>query len=195
MCPAQAASLELGSALHTAEQEPRSRIVDARTARFTAAVEKDYDLVWRNLRRLGVPQAEVDDAVQEVILAFARRLDDIEPGVETGFLLVACTFVAKRVRRRIVRRQEVDDEVLNERVDARANPEQRAVQSEARARLQEILDELPYDFRCVFVLFEMEQLSKAEVAKVLGLPEGTVSSRIHRARKLFERAVQRRNKR
>jgi RNA polymerase sigma-70 factor, ECF subfamily len=166
----------------------------ARNTRLSELVRDKYSFVWRSLRRLGVPHAEVDDAVQEVFLEARRRLDDMRPGTESGFLFRACTFVAKRVRRRFARRREVSDDGLVSSADARANPEQHAVQSEAREALQLILDTMPDDYRAVFVLYEMEQLTTAEIAATLELPEGTVSSRIFRARRLFERAVQRRSK-
>src|SRR5688572_510616 len=97
--------------------DTRGHPLDDRSARLSAAIDQ-YALVWRNLRRLGVPEDHVDDAIQEVFLALAKRLEEIAPGKETGFLVVACTFVAKRVRRRLARRVEVDDEALADRVDA-----------------------------------------------------------------------------
>ncbi|MBN9167065.1 MAG: sigma-70 family RNA polymerase sigma factor [Myxococcales bacterium] len=139
--------------------------------RLSELVREKYSFVWRNLRRLGVSHAEVDDAVQEVFLTTGRRLPEIRPGAESAFLFRACEF------------------------DPRATPEQRAVQSEAHEALQQILDSMPDEYRSVFVLFEMEQLSTAEIATTLDLPPGTVSSRIFRARRFFERAVERQGKR
>lgn len=186
--PAQALQFELSSAPRTSELE-----LD-RNTRLSDLVRDKYSFVWRSLRRLGVPHADVDDAVQEVFLEARRRLDDIPRGTEAGFLFRASSFVAKRVRRRQVRRREVGDEGLDGSVDTRT-PEQHAVQSQAREALQQILQAMPDEFRDVFILFEMEQLTKAEVAAALDLPEGTVSSRIFRARRFFERAVQRQSSR
>jgi RNA polymerase sigma-70 factor (ECF subfamily) len=166
-----------------------------RNTRLTELVREKYAFVWRNLRRLGVPYGEVDDAAQEVFLTAGRRLDEIRPGTEAGFLFRASEFVAKRVRRSHARRREVGEEELAGRADPRLNPEQRAVQSEAREALQQILDAMPDEYRSAFVLFEMEQLTTAEVAATLELAEGTVSSRIFRARRFFERAIQKQSNR
>ncbi len=163
--------------------------------RLSELVRTKYSFVWRNLLRLGVPQSEIDDAAQEVFLTTGRRLTEIARGAEGGFLFRTCEFVALRVRRRLAQRREVSDDVLADSEDPRATPEQRAVQSEAREALQQILDAMPDEFRSAFVLFEMEQLSIAEIATTLELPVGTVSSRIFRARRFFERAVQRQGNR
>ncbi|AKV01110.1 RNA polymerase sigma factor RpoE [Labilithrix luteola] len=187
--PAQALQFDLSSAARSSELE-----LD-RNTRLSELVRDKYSFVWRSLRRLGVPYSDVDDAVQEVFLETSRRLDDIRRGTEAGFLFRASSFVSKRVRRRYARRREDGDEGLDGSVDTRANPEQQAVQSEAREALQQILQAMPDEYREVFILFEMEQLTKAEVAAALDLPEGTVSSRIFRARRFFERAVQRQSSR
>ena len=49
-----------------------------------------------------------------------------------------------------------------------------------------LLDQLSLDLRAVFVLFELEELSTNEIAALLGIPAGTVSSRLHRARDEFQ---------
>ncbi|OJY27858.1 MAG: hypothetical protein BGO98_42160 [Myxococcales bacterium 68-20] len=187
--PAQALQLDVAPTLAMSVRETEHR------ERLSELVREKYSFVWRNLRRLGVSHAEVDDAVQEVFLTTGRRLPEIRPGAESAFLFRACEFVALRFRRRFARRREVGDDELVRSVDPRATPEQRAVQSEAREALQQILDSMPDEYRSVFVLFEMEQLSTAEIATTLDLPPGTVSSRIFRARRFFERAVERQGKR
>lgn len=187
--PVQALQLEHAPTLDMSARETEHQ------DRLAELVRSRYAFVWRNLRRLGVPHAEVDDAVQEVFLTTGRRLPDIHPDSEGAFVLRVCEFVAMRVRRRFARRREVSDDALVDSIDPRKNPEQRAAESEAREALQAILDTMPDEYRSVFVLFEMEQLSTSEIAKTLDLPEGTVSSRIYRARRFFERAVQRQGKR
>ena len=187
--PAQALPLDYPPALPVSDGE------SDRNTRLTELVRDRYAFVWRNLRRLGVPYGEVDDAAQEVFLTAGRRLGEIRVGTEAGFLFRTCEFIALRVRRSHARRREVSDDELAGSADTRPNPEQRAAQSEAREALQQILDTMPDEYRGVFVLFEMEQLTTAEVAATLDLPEGTVSSRIFRARRFFERAVQRQSNR
>ena len=61
----------------------------------------------------------------------------------------------------------------------------------ARVLLDAILNAMPEELRTVFVLFELEQLGTPQIAELLGLPRGTVASRMRRAREDFEARVQR----
>jgi RNA polymerase sigma-70 factor (ECF subfamily) len=58
--------------------------------------------------------------------------------------------------------------------------------------LAEILDGMPLELRTVFILFELEQMTKTEISNVVGIPEGTVVSRLRRAREVFENRVKQR---
>jgi RNA polymerase sigma-70 factor (ECF subfamily) len=62
------------------------------------------------------------------------------------------------------------------------DPGDAAAGAEAQARVQEALQELSPDLRLAVVLFDIEGLPYGEIARVLEVPEGTVKSRIHRAR-------------
>jgi RNA polymerase sigma factor (sigma-70 family) len=63
--------------------------------------------------------------------------------------------------------------------------------AKARTVLDAVLAEMPVTLRSVFVLFELEQLSTVEIAELLGVPRGTVASRLRRAREDFEKRVRR----
>ena len=56
----------------------------------------------------------------------------------------------------------------------------------SRSTKQRVLNDLPMELRAVFVLYELEELTMAEIASTLGLPPGTVASRLRRSRELFE---------
>ena len=81
-------------------------------ARLRQVVEANFDALWRFLRRLGIAEADVDDAVQEVILVLARKLDQVQTGSERSFVLSTAFRVASDMRRRRKRRAEVDDAPL-----------------------------------------------------------------------------------
>lgn len=157
---------------------------EARKARFDRLVTEHYSFVWRNLRRLGVREADLDDVTQEVFLVAARNLDVIEQ--ERGYLFKTSVFAAAHARRTLRRRREVvDDQRLEFEVDRRARPDETAETNEERRRLQEILDQIPEELRVVFVLFELERLTMSEIATTLDLPAGTVASRLRRGRDMF----------
>jgi RNA polymerase sigma-70 factor (ECF subfamily) len=155
-------------------------------ARLTRVVGEHFDVLWRFLRRLGVPDGELDDTVQEVVLVLARKLELVRSGSERAFVLSVAFRVASGLRRVRRRRREVSDEELVELETSAAGPEQQLEQRRLAALLDRALGELPLELRAVFVLYELEQLTMAEIATTLALPPGTVASRLRRARQKFE---------
>jgi RNA polymerase sigma-70 factor, ECF subfamily len=159
----------------------------SREAIFRELFRAHYAFIWRQLRRLGVPEGAVDDAAQEAFVVAARRLDDIRAGSERAFLLGVARRIAADARRSGLPRNTMtsSEDLLGERADAAPDPEQALQGSRARALLDTVLDAMDDDTRAVFVLFEFEELSKGEIADVLGIPEGTAASRLRRGREEF----------
>jgi RNA polymerase sigma-70 factor, ECF subfamily len=155
-------------------------------ARFRGVFEAELDFVWRSLRRLGVPSANVDDATQEVFLVMSRRLDDIELGKERSFLFGTALRVASTARRTRARHGMHEHDAIERLVDGAPTPEATADRARARAVLDHILDAMELDLRAVFVLYELEEMTMAEIATTLDLPAGTVASRLRRARAEFD---------
>jgi RNA polymerase sigma-70 factor (ECF subfamily) len=153
-------------------------------------VDGYHDFVWRSVRRLGVPQCDAEDAVQKVFLVAAGKLAAIRNGSERSFLFQTALRVASDSRRTQRRRREVME------MDGDERPASEELSSEelldlrrARQQLDRILDEMPIDLRAIFVLFELEEMTMAEIAQLLGLPAGTVASRLRRARADFQERV------
>jgi RNA polymerase sigma-70 factor (ECF subfamily) len=174
---------------------PASRTVEIDSAsgraRLTAMVEQHHDFVWRSLRRLGVPLADVDDAAQRVFWVATRRIADIAVGSERAFLFGTALRVVSEISRSPDRRMLVDGEPGDE-PDLAPGPDVLADRSRAREVLQEILMTMPLELRTVLVLFELEQMTKTEVAELLGVPVGTAASRRRRARDEFKAQFRRR---
>jgi RNA polymerase sigma-70 factor (ECF subfamily) len=167
----------------------RSREAEARLRQI---VEGNFDFIWRSLRGLGVPAASADDAAQQVFWIASQKLGAIAPGAERSFLFATARGIASNIRRSLARGREVyDEDVMAKHMDPSPSPEQTAASREARRLLDWFLDGLPEDLRTVFMLFELEGLSMAAIAEVLGLPPGTVASRLRRAREDFDAAVKR----
>jgi RNA polymerase sigma-70 factor (ECF subfamily) len=148
-------------------------------------VADHLDFVWRSLRRFGVPQADVDDATQQVFLIANDKLSRIHPGSERSFLVGVATRVASHVRRSYHRREAAEQRLSVNPHDTTPDPEQLAQRLEARALLDKVLDGMPEELRAVFVLFELEELSIDQTASLLILPRGTVATRLRRAREVF----------
>ncbi len=159
-------------------------------ARFRALVDDQFNFVWRFLRGLGVLEANVDDAAQHVFWITALRLTGITRGSERGFLLSTARGVAANARRASARLREVaDEDALERSIDAAPTPEQAVATKQARRNLDAFLEGLPDEMRIVFVLFELEGQTMAAIAVLLGVPPGTVASRLRRARESFHAAA------
>lgn len=157
---------------------------------FDQYVEDNIDFLARYLRRVGVPPSELDDAIQEVLWVVHRRWAEVEQGKERAFLVAVATRVATHEYRARKRRWRTQSEFSEQAQSAtELTPERLAAVAETRERLQRIVNQLPMDLRIVFALFELEQLTAPEVAELLGVPVGTATSRIRRARALFTEHV------
>jgi RNA polymerase sigma-70 factor, ECF subfamily len=157
--------------------------------RIASLVVNHHTLVWRCLRRLGVSESDADDASQQVFLVAHRRLSDIAPASERAFLLQTALRVAADFRRSQHRRREEGGHDLPALPDTTANPEELLDRNRARAMLDRALEAMPGDLRTVFVLFEIEEMTMAEISDAIDIPAGTVASRLRRAREVFRETV------
>ena len=166
----------------------------AHDARLAALARDHFVYVWRVIRRLGLEEADADDVAQLLLLSAAKRLADIHPGAERSFLYKMAVHAVYKHRRTQQRRREdslehiAPNELANE---ASSEIEELVDRRRARETLDKIVAAMPIDFRVVFVFYEVEGLSSAEIAEILGIPLGTVASRLRRARADFEGRVAR----
>lgn len=181
-------TLQQPAALFACESADRDRI--------DRLVRQHFDLVWRYLRRLGLSDADADDAAQQVFLTLSRKLNQVDRGSERAYLLGVCVRVAADVRKS--RRRRASSEALTEHDFAVAaaahpgpNPEQALEQQRACALLDRLLGDVDPDARAVLVLYEIEGLTLQEIAAALDKPQGTVASRLRRGRAKFQAAVAR----
>ncbi len=151
---------------------------------------RHYASVWRLLRRFGVPAAALDDAAQEVFWVAARRLADIRPGSETAFLYGVALRIASNLLRRD-RHEAAGELELSSLADTGPSPEEAVAERQRRALLDAALARLPLELRTVFVLFELEGLEVRQIAELEGIPVGTASSRLRRAREEFSAVARR----
>jgi len=163
--------------------------------RLRAMIDAHSDFVWRALRGLGLLPHEADDATQRVFVVASERIDSIEMGCERAFLFQTAVRVASHARRAVARRREVLCEHPPEGDEGAPGSDELLEQRRARQLLDEVLASLELDLRTVFMLFELEELSIPEIAEMLGIPRGTVSSRLRRAREEFSAELARRKAR
>jgi RNA polymerase sigma-70 factor (ECF subfamily) len=165
---------------------------------FASVYEEHFTFVWTSARRLGVPEAFVEDAVQEVFVIVHRRLDEFEGRSSMKTWLFGILRNVTREVRRSIRRKSPHHARPDARVDphdlvaaAEDRPDQLAERSDDNRVLHALLDRLDDDKREVFVLAELEQFSAPEIAEALGTNVNTVYSRLRHARHEFAEAAAR----
>jgi RNA polymerase sigma-70 factor (ECF subfamily) len=163
---------------------------------FRELYDAEFAFVWRSLRRLGVTEANLKDAMQDVFIVVHRRLPDfVERAKVTTWLFRICARVAKDYRRRAHVRREVlvggehDLAVDTPAAAVFSDAEQQLTRREDLELFEAALSKLDVDQRMVFMLFEIEDLTGEQIAEALELPLGTVYSRLRLARQAFRRAV------
>jgi RNA polymerase sigma-70 factor (ECF subfamily) len=171
---------------------PRSRSDERR---LSEAVSRHFGVVWRSLRRFGVPEGGADDAAQHVFMTLAARLSEVDAEHERAFLASTAVRVAANVRRKLERTRETPLADLGPVPAVDGTPEELLEEKRRRAALDEGLGALPFDQRTVFVLFELEGFTLPEIARSLDLPLGTATSRLLRARRRFEDWIRTRERR
>jgi RNA polymerase sigma-70 factor (ECF subfamily) len=175
---------------HEALADPDPRDV----ARFHVLYRDHFDFVFRNLRRLGVHSAQLDDAVQDTFMVALRHIDKYVDGSSGKAWLFAISLrVARNFRRGQIRK---DSRLVSIRESATNSPAihpdpfEQAAKAQAVRVLHAFLEDLDEDKRAAFIMTELEQMSAPEISEALGLNLNTVYARIRAARREFTRAVE-----
>jgi RNA polymerase sigma-70 factor (ECF subfamily) len=167
-----------------------ARPVDA----LREVIRLHHRTLYRTARAILRDDAEAEDAVQEACLQAYRALGTFRGESQLSTWLVRITANEALMRRRgrvraatrapLDRHEQPDDQACGE-----AGPENRAEDGEMRRLLKERIGALPGDFRAVFMLRAVEELSVGETAAALAIPEATVRTRYFRARRLLGESI------
>jgi RNA polymerase sigma-70 factor, ECF subfamily len=157
-----------------------------------------FDFVWRNARRLGVPEASADDVVQDVFVIVQRRLPEFDGRVQLrSWIFGILVRVARDHRRSFLRKGarcvslEHEASYSDLAVAQGPNPSELAERAERVQLLDTLLDQLDDDKRTLLVLSELEQWTLREIAELLGSNTNTIHSRLRAAKRAFEKAYAR----
>lgn len=179
------------SALPSAHPNPRPVVG------LEAIYREQFAFVWRALRRLGVREADVADAAQEVFIVVHRKLGTFDFAVPiTTWLYAICLRVASGRRRSAGTRHEVlcemnDDASHFEVASGGAEADTTLERHRRQSVLEAALDAMPIEQRSVFTLFELDEWSGDRIADLLQIPLSTVHSRLRLARATFRAVVAR----
>jgi RNA polymerase sigma-70 factor (ECF subfamily) len=166
-------------------------VVDSSALDFRELFDAHFTYVWGALRRLGVQDADAEDAAHEVFLHVFRHLSEYDAARPVRPWLFGFAYrVAADQRRRAHRRHEVlGQEVVA--TDPAAPADDEIDRAEQRSLLMTALDSVDLDRRAVLVLHEWDGLPAPEIARALGIPLNTAYSRLRVAREELAAAVKR----
>lgn len=170
---------------------------------FEEMVERYQHKIYGYVRRLVGNETDAEDITQEVFLKALTSLHAFreESSLQTWLFRIATNLCRDLMRRRqrergwfsLWRRTEEEQEGGGERLldipDLEGDPERLLLREELGELLQRAIEELPWRMREVLVLHDLEALSYEEIAEALGIPLGTVKSRLFHARARLREAL------
>lgn len=155
-------------------------------AKFNEFVVPQLDILYRTARSLTRSPSDAEDLVQETLLRAFRAIERFDGRYPKAWLLTIMRNANINRARKKTPDLLDDPELTFERSVRHADtvtPEDDVVDPIFDAAVQDAFDRLSDDFRNVVELVDLNGLSYAEAAELLGVPVGTVMSRLHRARK------------
>jgi RNA polymerase sigma-70 factor (ECF subfamily) len=168
------------------------RIASGDAAAFEALMRRHNPALFRTARAILRDDAEAEDALQEAYIQAYQAIGDFrgESKLSTWLARIVANEALMRLRKHARRAAIVPLQpgVSSEEIHGIADtdmsqaPEVAAQRSEVRRLLEDEIDSLPDDYRAVFVLRAVQEMSVEETAAVLGIPEPTVRSRFFRAK-------------
>lgn len=178
-------SSDLARHLEGPEVEQAGAFEPGAPAAFEQLYRSHFGFTWRVLGHLGVPQAALDDAVQEVWLIVHRRLDAFEArsSLKTWLFGIALN-VARNQRRGDDRRARRLERMSAG--EAPPDPETLRARREALERVQRYTSTLDEQLRAIFVCNLIENLSALETAEAVGTDVTTVYKRVRALRSSFK---------
>ena len=161
------------------DQEAFARLVES----YQAAI---YNLAYRMLENA----SDAEDAAQETFLRAYSRLRSYDPArkFSSWLLAIAAHHCIDRLRRRRWT-TPLEDIPLGRRFSTGRDPEREIEREEEREEIRRLLERLPPDYRLVVILYYWNDLSCRQIGQVMGLGEGAVKSRLHRARRMLAQGL------
>jgi RNA polymerase sigma-70 factor (ECF subfamily) len=154
-----------------------------RDERFEEMVTRQARFLFQVAFGLLRNRQDAEDAVQEAFLKLYRGQAWLRMENERGFLARTVWRVALDHLPKVAERMaDVAEMQLAATGEAGASPEQNVVDEDERALLRRLIDGLPEELRQPLVLSSVEEMTSREVAEAMGIPEGTVRTRVMRAR-------------
>ena len=166
-----------------------------RSADFEQLAMPLFDSLYNFAHWLTQSREEAEDLVQETYAKALRGFGSFQPGTNFRawiFRILRNTFLTSRTGLAAARTVSLETEDDQEQTVAvsRETPESILLEQASQQQVQAALEQVPVIFREVLLLCDVEEMSYQEIAETLGVPIGTVMSRLYRARKALRTALQ-----
>ena len=160
--------------------------------RFAALIQLHYQVLYRAAYRLTRSEVDAEDLVQEVCVRAYPRLVEVERLEHPrGWLLRVLYRLFVDLRRRYERKNVRAIDENEEFVSGEPGPPEEAERALDRWRIEDAWRHMNPEQRLLLVLHDIEGYSLAEIQSLTGLKEGTIKSRLHRARVRLGRLLRR----
>lgn len=161
-----------------------SDILDSKPSRFDELVRAHQDGLFRFLLGMLRNHHDAEEVTQETFLSAYKHLGRFEGRSSFGTWLrrIAHNLAIDRQRRKRLGKQHVDQVVENDVVDVSGDPSEQVLAGESRTLVWKCIETLATEHRQILLMREIHGMDYSEIAGELGLPIGTVRSRLHRAR-------------
>ena len=167
---------------------------ETRRARFEAEALAQLDALFGFALRLTRQRDDAEDLVSDTMLRAIERWEQYRLGSNIRawlFTILYHLFVSRRRRSALREVTAPDDERGVPEAVGEADPEGRFYDALLDDEVVRAVEALPDEYRAAVVLSDLHGLRYAEVASVLGVPEGTVKSRLFRGRRILQRRLAR----
>jgi RNA polymerase sigma-70 factor (ECF subfamily) len=181
------------------------RLKDRDERAFTELIEEHGDRVFNVCFRYLGNREEAEDMAQEVFINAFKNIDGFagDSKLSTWLYIIASNVSKNRIKRLVVRhdrsKAEFDEEIGRNAAAAAVTaptqpkrPDDHAEGQELEKIMQQAIAELDEDHRLLVVLRDIEELSYDEIVAITGLAEGTIKSRLHRARLALRKKMMKR---
>jgi RNA polymerase sigma-70 factor (ECF subfamily) len=179
------------------------RLRDRDERAFRELVQEHRDRVYSLTYRMLGNRAEAEDVAQEVFIAVFKTVDQFreESKLSTWIYRVTVNHCKNRIKY-LARRHQRDHSELDDSNEPAGDgggeapqstprrPDRQVEGAEIDKLMQEAIAELEEEHRVLVVLRDLEDLSIEEIAEITGLPDGTIKSRLHRARLALRKKIQ-----
>ncbi len=166
-------------------ERPESAVPHRADELFEQHVVPEIPVLLRVAYSLTSQKADAEDLVQDTLVRAYRAIDRFDGEHPRAWLLTILRNTrsnsGRRRRPHLLREAEARLDHL-EKAPAQVSTEESVLDNRFEAALEQALDSLPEKYRAVVLLVDVDGLSYAEAAAALGVPDGTVMSRLHRAR-------------